>query len=177
MKKLILLTLLITSTSLFAQNSYFGVRGGLNSSKLRIDGSGDENKARFGFAVGAFAEYKLDFLLEYLSIAPELQWSSEGSKDKDLRVDYVQLPVLFKYEAAIDFSAMLGPQLGWKVHEHVDVFKDFSFSMVAGAQWLFTDEFFVDVRYTHGFSDVFKNDLGVEGRNSSIQLGVGIRIY
>ena len=82
-----------------------------------------------------------------IDIAPEIQFSAEGSKEEELRINYIQLPVLFKFNLSNDFALAVGPQASLKAHEYEDGVKNFTFSGVAGIDYMITDEFFLDFRY------------------------------
>ena len=175
MKKIILLfALAIFSTFSFAQSKY-GVRAGLNVSNLDYEpGPLFGNTHRNGFAIGFFAEYGLS---ESFSISPEIQFSAEGAKEEEHRLDYIQLPVLFKYHFGDKLSLGAGPMFGLKAWEHEDGYNNFAFSVLGGIEYVITDMFFVDVRYHYGLSNVIDEDFSsLEATNSNIQFGVGIKI-
>ncbi|HLV14730.1 MAG TPA: porin family protein [Xanthomarina sp.] len=175
MKKTLLLLAFITiSTLSYSQNSMYGVRAGLNISNLDFEPNPTfENKHRNGFAIGFFGEYDL---CKTFAIAPEVQFSAEGAKDKDLRLDYIQIPVLVKYRLSERFLIGAGPMAGVKVWEHEDGNKNFAFSMVGGLELFITSEIFIDARYHYGFTNVIDNNSTFEAKNSNIQIGVGVKI-
>ncbi|GAA3789784.1 porin family protein [Corallibacter vietnamensis] len=174
MKKILLFLALVITTSYSFSQSY-GVRAGLNVSNLDFDPDATfENKHRNGFAIGFFAEYDLS---SSIALAPEIQYSAEGAKDRDLRVDYIQAPILVKFKIGNRLSIGAGPMVGVKIHEFNDGYKNFGFSGIGGLEFMITDEIFIDARYSYGLSNILddNNPMG-EATNTNIQFGIGIKI-
>lgn len=175
MKKTLLLTLLVSFLSFysFSQDAKYGVRAGMNISNLDFDPDADfKNQHRNGLMIGFFGEFHLS---QTVLLAPELQWSSEGAKAEDIRVDYIQVPVLLKFKLGKKLHLGLGPQVGVKVHEFEDGFKNFGYSGVGGLEYKLSHQLFLDARYTYGLANVLDDDLGMEAKNSNIQFGFGFK--
>ncbi|MCX7547994.1 porin family protein [Xanthomarina sp. F1114] len=173
-KTLLLLTFIMVSVFTYAQDNMYGVRVGLNISNLDFEPNPTfDNTHRNGFAIGFFGEYDLS---KSFAIAPEIQFSAEGAKDKDLRIDYIQIPVLFKYRIGENFLIGAGPMAGVKVWEFEDASANFAFSMVGGIEFFITNDIFIDARYHYGFTNVMDKDSSFEAKNSNIQIGVGVKI-
>ena len=173
MKRLLPLIILISlSMEGFSQNGTFGVRGGLNISHLEMDAvpANTMNKHRNSFFIGFFADYGIS---NAVSIVPELQFSAEGAKDEKLHLDYIQAPIFFKFRLANRIRFGVAPQVGWKIYKYNDGIKDLAFSGVAGVEYKINEVFFVDARYTYGLTNIYHQDLGMEGKNRNIQLGIG----
>ncbi len=175
---ILMIVAIYTTTS--AQESRYGLRLGVNLSSISSDDIGEGlDESRIGVAAGFFAEY---FLTQKLTIQPELQYSSQGNKSKTLRVNYIQLPVLFKYSIFRDVvNLQLGPQAGVKIWEweRNQNYNTFDFAGVIGLGVNFTDNFFATVRYAHSITNVFDDSdlpISVEGNNTNIQLSVGYRL-
>jgi opacity protein-like surface antigen len=176
MKKTILLFALVIVVSLsYAQNAKYGMRIGYNISNLDFEPNPTfENKHRNGFAIGFFGEYDLS---ADIALAPELQFSAEGAKDRELRVDYIQAPILVKFRIGSKLAIGAGPLVGVKVHEFEDGYKNFGFSAAGALEYMITDEIFVDARYHYGITNILNdNPIGLEAKNTNIQIGVGIKI-
>ena len=178
---LLFLGICITSN---AQESKYGFRIGANLSSISSDDIvGELDESRIGVVVGFFADYALT---EKFRIQPELQYSEQGNDDKDLKVNYLQLPIMFKYDIFEFLNLQLGPQVGVKIWEFEDNqptipdFATFDFAGVAGIGVNITDNFFVDFRYAFGISDVFDQDgfdIGInDGNNRTFQLSIGYRL-
>ncbi|MHA7057179.1 porin family protein [Aquimarina sp. M1] len=179
---LIIFTLLINIVTLKGQESRYGIRIGANVSAINSDDiTGDLDQSRIGLVVGFLADFRLT---DKLRLQPEFQYSGQGNKDKDLRIDYLQVPVLLKYNITDLFNIQLGPQAGIKIWEWEDNqggntdFGTFDFAGVIGVGANITDNFFVDLRYAFGLSNVFDDGAGlnIDGTNRNIQLSVGYRL-
>ncbi len=180
---LLVFTLLIGTLTITSQESRYGIRIGANVSSINSDDiTGDLDQSRIGVVVGFLADFALT---EKLRLQPEFQYSGQGNKDKDLRVNYLQLPILLKYNITDLFNVQLGPQAGVKIWEWEDNqddtfdFGTFDFAGVAGIGLNITDNFFVDLRYAIGLSNVFDEDgssFRFDGNNTNIQLSVGYRL-
>ncbi|MFD2823434.1 porin family protein [Lacinutrix iliipiscaria] len=176
MKNLLLTIVVLTSTfyGFSQENGAYGVRAGINISNLDFDPDATfGNTHRNGLAFGFFAEYELG---DKLLIMPELQYSSEGAKEKDLRVDYIQAPIFFKYTISDRLHAGAGPLVGVKIHEENDGFKNFSLSAQAGLEFAITDEIFIDARYTYGLTNILDEETGYKAKNTNVQFGIGYKM-
>lgn len=176
MKKTILLLALVLSAFYgFSQDSKTGVRIGYNISNLDFDPEvpgGIENRHRNGFAIGFFGEYSLS---NSIAIAPEIQFSAEGAQEEALRIDYIQLPVFFKYKISDLLSIGLGPQASLKAHSFEDGLQNISFSGLAGLEYMISDNFFIDARYAYGLTNIFDDESGLDAANTNIQIGLGVK--
>ncbi len=101
------------------ENMSFGVKGGLNVSSItNADQDGVNSKSLIGFHVGFFGEFMIS---DKFAIQPELLYSAQGVKldfdgdNGDLKLDYINIPVMAKYYVADAFSLELGPQIGFLV--------------------------------------------------------------
>lgn len=160
----------------FSQNALYGVRAGFNLSNLTFDETPadlDEGY-RKGIAFGFFGEYYLSN--EGFWFTPEVQFSAEGGKSEAFRIDYIQVPLLVKYELTGDIRIALGPQVGVKGHDYSNGLNNFAFSAVGGVEYGITREIFADARYSYGFSNVLDSaDTDITAKNSNIQIGVGLK--
>lgn len=175
MKKILLLFVFVLCSFYgFSQNAMYGVRAGYNISNLdfKPDPTGFENKHRNGFAIGFFGEYKLT---NSLSLAPEIQFSAEGAKEESIRIDYIQLPIFFKFKLSDRFAVGLGPQASLKGHDYQDGLQNLAFSGIGGIEYLLSDEFFIDFRYSYGLTNIFDDETGLDAKNTNMQIGVGLK--
>ncbi|HPF98309.1 MAG: PorT family protein [Mangrovimonas sp.] len=174
MKRLLpLVALVLVSFYGFSQDTQYGVRAGLNVSNLDFEPHPNfENRHRNGFMIGFFAEYSLS---SSIALAPEIQYSAEGGKADELRVDYLHLPVLFKFKFG-NFAVGVGPEASLKIHEYEDGYKNFVFSGVGGIEYTLWDDFFIDVRFDYGFMNITDDDNPWEAKNQNIQFGFGVKI-
>jgi hypothetical protein len=113
---------------MFSQEIKFGAKVGLNVSNLRGDYPTEinEKNSKVGFHLGGFAEYKINdkFILQ-----PELLFSTQGNEygikeyygggsyydgaDYNLIINYLNLPIIFRYKVMEKLSIDFGPQIGY----------------------------------------------------------------
>ncbi|MEO8532458.1 MAG: porin family protein [Flavobacterium sp.] len=168
MKKIVLSMVAIMAFGFAnAQETRFGVKGGLNVSTLtgRYE---DDTKSLIGFHVGGFAEIKI---IKRLAIQPEVLFSTQGAKfdgfggDKyDSKLNYLNIPVLAKFFITEKFTVEAGPQIGFLLSAKIDgedskdYYKSADFGFNLGAGYNFTDDLSVGIRYTVGLSGVYDTD-------------------
>lgn len=175
MKKTLLLAVFIGLSTIygFSQETKFGVRAGLNISNMDFEPDATfSNKHRNGFMIGFFGEFGLS---KGVALVPELQFSSEGGKDESIRIDYIQVPAYFKFKISEKLRLGLGPQVGIKVHEYEDGFRNFAYSGVGGIEFKVSHQLFVDARYTYGFVNALDDIESFEATNTNIQFGFGYK--
>ena len=198
MKKTVLLVavaLMGFVSNSFAQESWsFGVKGGVNFSTVTGDYFNDPSH-RTAFNVGVLAEIPV---ANRLSIQPEVLYSAQGydfaSIDEDnifdiddnieYQLDYIQVPVLAKVYVTDGLSVQAGPSFNFNVNEEIDYsptenggdieledqVKDFEIGGAAGLEYKLNSGFFIQGRYTYGFTEVFD---GSDAHNSVWQAGIG----
>ena len=116
---IVVAAMLLVGSTAEAQEKKFGVKGGLNLSNLSLEDNDDSNlRTGFHFSVwGAFP------IATNLSVQPELQYSSDGTRwlqetseysaDASLKLDYIELPVSLVYNLARDVDFHLGPYVAF----------------------------------------------------------------
>ncbi|WP_299157632.1 porin family protein [uncultured Tenacibaculum sp.] len=171
MKKLLVLAALIT-VSLTSYSQQFGVKGGLNVSKIKVElpstsGNTDE---RTSFYVGGLVDFKLS---KKLHIQPEILFSSEGAKD--YKVNFVSIPVMLKYFVIAGVNIQVGPQVGFIVSAGTgtDSLKSSSIGLNGGLGYELNNGLFFEVRYNHGLSNFVKNGVGPKFYSRPFQIGIG----
>jgi len=191
MKKItILLAFLLVSLLGFSQSALYGVRAGFNISDLNYEEeevlSMPRHTHRNGFAVGFFGDYNIN---ESLGLLVEIQFSAEGSREKysqieqqngfnpeSLRLDFIQMPIMVKFNLSERISVGLGPQIGLKVYSFEDSYTNIFFSGIAGLEYMISDVFFLDLRYSQGFTNIFDDNVGRSATNENIQIGFGFKL-
>ncbi|WP_044398395.1 porin family protein [Lacinutrix sp. Hel_I_90] len=174
-KNVLILTFILFSIYSFSQNALYGVRAGYNISNLDFEPdvpAGIENRHRNGIAVGFFSEY---YVSENVSFAPEIQFSAEGAKAEFLRINYIQMPLFLKYKITEVVAIGVGPQVSVKGHDYKDGQQNLAFSGLGGLEYSLTDNFFLDVRYSYGFTNVFDDETNIEAKNTNMQIGFGVK--
>lgn len=122
MKKNILIILLFAGSSAFAQHFELGAKAGANISNFtgHSDWQSAKTKSLVGYHLGGFVSF---FAGSNLAIQPEVLFSSQGAKFEsagqttDLKVNYVNIPVMVKYRSNGGFYVEAGPQIGFKTSE------------------------------------------------------------
>lgn len=122
-------------TQVSAQEFTYGPKAGLNMATL----SGDDienNDPKFGLHIGAAAEYMFN---NKFAIQADLLYSMQGLKqsayqeftfngvterldvDSTLKLDYINIPIMFKYYITRGFNIELGPQVGFLISAKAEV--------------------------------------------------------
>lgn len=188
MKKILLLVFIGSlSFQSQAQKINAGLKAGTNISNFFGSSFDDvSKKALVGYHVGGY----LNFSLAGLSIQPELLLSSAGAKLKNsvsnsfenVKLTYITVPVMVKFNLSSGLYAEAGPQVGFKISEDFgdqsieDFAKGLDLSVGAGLGYQTKSGFGLGARYLLGLSKVgdfdastgFDNDF----KNGIIQVGL-----
>lgn len=175
------------SAQAWSEKVQLGLKGGVNFSSVTGDNF-ESPDARTNFYAGLVFEAPLS---EKLSLQPEVFYSGQGfditdepnQEDAEFQVGYIQVPVLLKAYLVDGLNIQAGPQFGFKVNEEVDfdpnndggdidsdVVRDFDLGLTAGLEYKFVEKFFIQARYTYGFSQMIED---TDVHNSVISAGVG----
>ncbi len=164
-----------------AQQTHFGLKGGVNVSSIEID-DGEDYESKTGVHLGGLAHIHIT---RHFAVQPELVFSMQGGEDESenmkLKLNYINIPLLAQYMTNEGFRLQTGPQLGILTSAEskfgdleVDSDDDVStadFSWVFGAGYLFRSGFGIDARYNLGISNI-SDDESFEARNRVFQVGV-----
>ena len=183
-----------------AQETKFGVKGGLNLANF--SGDVEDNSSKIGFNVGGFVEIKVS---DKFAIQPELLFSTQGAKfeesgsgfsyESKYNLSYLNIPVMAKYYAADKFSLEFGPQIGFLTsakddytatesgvtvsgNEDIkDIFESVDFGVNFGAGYDFTENLSVGLRYNLGLSNIAKTEAGDDTKisNNVFSLSLGYK--
>lgn len=161
-----------------AQETAFGVKAGVNFASLTGDNEGLDGLT--SFHLGGVANIGVS---EKFSVQPEVLYSMQGASydGGEIKLDYINVPVLAKFMVAEGFSIEAGPQIGFLVSakEDGEDLKDFvkgtDFSGVLGVGYKLTSGLNFGARYNVGMSNIIDSDLEDAGelKNGVIQLSVG----
>jgi hypothetical protein len=162
----------------FAASAQFkgGIKAGANLANLSGDIEGDD--MLFGFHVGMYGVFALS---DALTLQPEVLYYGAGDKegDDDIKLSYLAIPVMFKYNLGETFNIQAGPQLGLLLSTDPSEFKDemkgtdFGLNIGAGAGF---GKFSADVRYSLGLSNIIDVE-GFEVKNNVIQISLGYQLF
>lgn len=175
----------------------YGAKGGLNLANIVGDDAGDANNY-VGFNVGFFVEIPVT---DKLIFQPEILYSAQGSKsegivdgynvDATLKFNYINLPLMFKYQVANKFSLEAGPYIGFLTSAKLkfdveglgsdtvdmkDDVKSTDFGIGVGMNYEFSDVIFANARYQGGLTEIGDSEAGGNSvKNSVFQIGLGFR--
>lgn len=121
MKRLLLVFSLCTLSFISAQSqedttnrSNAGIKGGYNLAAVSFDGDGETGQ-RHGFHIGVYGE---SFFTESLALQVELLYSQQGYEISNSsgtftqKLNYINLPMMFKGYPSENFFLEAGPQIG-----------------------------------------------------------------
>jgi hypothetical protein len=185
MKRLFLL--LLTGFFLRAANAQIqlGVKGGVDFSTITGQYYG-QAQTLAGFNVGALISLPL---FNKFTLQPEIVYSSEGAKTTEVNVttnlvnNYLNFPVLIKYNNATGIFVETGPQVGYLLNAKLKIpnfnedekpnDKNLDFSWVFGLGYLFKDlNLGIDARYNLGLSNFIDQNYIGNATNNVIEVGV-----
>jgi hypothetical protein len=171
-----------------------GAKGGLNLAKLNFESSGGSSAGDFWarYHLGVFA----DFRFNKFSIQPEILYSRQGNKFSDpsletrVNLEYVSVPVLFKWYLSKGFNLQGGPQMSIMARGALEVqsngstasvdlddsYHKFDWAMCLGIGWEAPSGLVTNVRYNLPINNISKVD-NVAIHNQVIQLSVGYKFF
>ncbi len=175
---------------------HFGVKADLNLTGIR--GNGMDTKFGTGVEGGVFGEWKFCNNQNW-SLQPEILFTQSNTKRSDdfmtyyvstgkrngnesIKLTYLCVPVLVKYNLNKWFSVLAGPQYNFMVFDNDDLlisgkdaFKSSEFSGNVGAQFN-VSAVSIYGRYNFGLSNINDIDSRYAWHSSHIQVGVAVRI-
>jgi hypothetical protein len=190
---LVCATLLLTAVA-NAQTWHFGPKLDANYSALK--GNGIQNKFSPGLQAGGFAEYNIN---KHLAIQPELLYtwnvykkgsdfltyynnSGREAAGNNIRIAYVSVPLLVRYNMNKVLSFLVGPQYSLKVFDDEDLikegkeaFKNSEVSANLGVQVNLENVGFY-ARFNKGLNDINNVDDRYTWKSNHIQVGIAVRI-
>lgn len=183
MKRVIVLLLCVTSFAAANAQVGFGGKAGVNLATF--SGDVEDVKMKIGYYVGGLVQIPVS---ESFIIQPELVFSAQGAKDDtddDVKANfnYLNIPIMAKYQSTSGFFAETGPQIGFLMSAKmkagdtdVDVkeyYKSTDFNWAFGLGYQMASGFGVNARYNLGLSNIYDQDVdGEKVRNSVFQIGV-----
>ena len=195
MKKLILtLSVLTLAFSAFAQNISGGLKAGLNFANQDISSSGIslDTKSKLGFQAGAFLTVMFN---EKMGLQPEILYSMQGSEldidgsDGTFNFNYLNIPVLFRYNITDMINLHAGPQIGMLLSAELesdgdtedvkDSFKGSDFGLAVGGGVDLPMGLGFGARYTFGLSKIADDPDFWDGdwSNSAFQLYASYKLF
>lgn len=176
----IITALLMTVGTAAAQNINFGIKGGLNSYNINTDPDSDTD-SKIGLNVGLLGHIHLT---DQYAFQPELVYSMQGatSGNTDLKLNYINVPLLVQYMFDNGFRIQAGPQLGYLLNAEsennnssndlTDNFKSIDMGLSLGASYVHPPTGFgVDARYNFGLTNI-SDSSNLDTTNRGFQVGV-----
>ena len=201
-KKLMTLLLALLACMSASAQVQFGAKVGLDLTNFW--GKEANHGILLNYQGGLLLEYKLN---THFGIAPEIVFAAQGGKghkvtqyneygsleaiDLTYHTNYINVPVMFKYYTAPDFSIDFGPQVGFNVYSKstgasgIAVDKKYrtnavDFGLGLGGTYDIDKNVFIQFRYTLGLTHVFKPTTGGViitdySKNGNAQLAFGMK--
>jgi hypothetical protein len=191
MKKLqtILVLLSVLSVGSYAQGISGGAKLGLNLADQTYSGSGSYSSPgiRPDFHVGGYLTL---MFTEHLGLQPELLYSGQGAKSgsSKLKLNYVTVPILFRFNVNSVLSFHAGPQFGVLTSaklkngsnsvDYKDNYKSSDVGIAIGTTVDLPMKLNFTFRLIKGLSDINNVDNStVKVKNFNIQLSVGYKLF
>ncbi|MCO4291470.1 PorT family protein [Solitalea sp. MAHUQ-68] len=187
MKKIyFLLATMLFSGAAMAQSTKFGFKAGANFANNIYSGNGLDISVSSvtSFHAGGFITLGL---AKKMALQPELLISGQGAKFEGASDNtlYLNVPVMFKYNAVAGLSFEAGPQIGLLLSAKTKVdsvsfddkesYNTFDFGANVGAEYALPTGLLFNARYTLGLANIAKNFVGLAVKNTVFSLGVGYR--
>jgi len=195
MKKLLIIVCIASLTFVSCsttKTARLGLKAGANFSTISGDDT-DNVKTLTAFHVGGVAEVPVS---DNFSVQPELLYSSQGAKyeesegyDGKFKFDYINVPVMAKFNVSNGLSLEAGPQVGFLMsakdeynstgdsgeEDIKDFVKGLDFGLNIGAGYRLESGLNFGARYNLGLSNIndFEGADDFKNQNGVIQLYVG----
>jgi len=200
MKKSIFLAvaLLISLSVSFAQ-PYFGFRGGLNVTNVKITDDESDDAImddRYGYHGGFFMQYPLG---AHFIIEPALLYSQRGYErtieipllediKTNVNMDYIELPLALKFDINISdvhIQPTVAPRVGYAIvtqylvnGKETDFPKDptlLDYGVDFGLDITFLNQFLIGARYSLGLADIYDDDNeDITTSNNGLMISLGV---
>jgi hypothetical protein len=182
------------SAMTYAQKGPFlqiGVKAGANITK--VDGKSFNEEFKFGYTGGAFMQIKMG---DHWHLQPEVQFNqfttktaynfdeiyTGGSNLKEVKLNYLTIPLLLDYSSVKLFTLQGGVQYGILMQKDRDLlengkaaFKNGEFSVLGGVQ-INIATVKINGRYFLGLNNINDIDNRDKWKNQGFQVTVGVRI-
>ena len=200
LNSLVLALIMTVSITSFAQDSKFGVRGGLNLVSLTGDDAKIFNEQDPGFFVGFYYDYiYTDRIGAEAGFFYSRSQSSEGPDSNSVSLGYIDVPILFKYYINQNINLCVGPQVsllsdatsdgdgntGFNqgMGDATEFFKIGKAALTFGAEYKTNFNLVVNLRYNLGLGSIVATETEYFGiteveteydvKHNSLQLGLG----
>lgn len=179
---------------------HFGIRVGMNLATITYPGFGNTKGRRIGLIAGVYGHFMIG--KRHFSIQPEFLYSQKGVnasavfqgkflRGEEIRLDYFEIPILFKYTfipgKIVRPSIYLGPYVGFnvvakkeKAGVSIDKYydskiKNVDFGFSTGVSVAF-GRYSLGFRFTFAALGISSNDITGVSRNSVFSIVTGVDI-
>ncbi len=152
-----------------------GIVAGFNAAQL--DGDQFRGYSKLGLHAGIKVKYRIkekmalhmEMLYSMRGSSEKLKKSSNGNVQTRIKLDYVEIPLLFSYkEWKIDFHS--GVSFGRLIRSSTNDFSSFTsesfrkneISIILGATYLFNEHFGGTLRFARSVTNALKNDVNAD---------------
>lgn len=148
----------------------FGAKAAFLGSNLVGDGLVD-NTPLPGFQVGGAVEIPITDVVYF---APELlvSFQGAGSIGDNIRLGYVNFPLMGKYDITEEIAVEFGPQIGILISDNLDDINldanTIDVGLGVGGGYRLDDNIYLQLRFNAGFIKVIEN---VKAYNMALQIG------
>jgi hypothetical protein len=187
----ILFFLSILSVSVYAQGVSGGVKLGLNLANQTLSGNGYTSSPSFLPGIHAGGYLTLMFT-EHLGLQPEVLYSGQGAKNGSysLKLNYITVPVLIRFNVNDLLSFHLGPQIGVLASAKAkngsdsqdvkDAYTSTDLGVAVGGAIDLPMGLNFNLRFIKGLSDI--NDVDspsydYKQKNYNIQISIGYKLF
>lgn len=189
----LILLLLIVFQSVNAQKLAFRLGAKVGANATKIDGQRFEDGFGLSYHAGFFSE--IDFGKK-IGIQPELLWSQSSTRAasfssigtlpgilpmSDVKLNYLQIPVLLRYSPASVITLLAGPQFSILTNPNENLlqngekaFTSGDFAMVLGTQ-INLKAFRIYGRYNIGLANINDFTQTERWQQQQIQMGIGLK--
>lgn len=186
MKHTALVLIFCLSSIIYGQKQSTLIKAGVNFAT--INSESDVFTSRISFHVGFGIESELS---DKFSLTPEVVFSSQGAKTKngsqnELRLNYINLPIMFRFYPDGGFYFEAGPQAGILVsaRQSSDSSYDSNISNIKGQDYGFNlglgfkSEAIIGInaRYYFGLRDINDYEFGEKTKNGVFQISLSFHL-
>jgi hypothetical protein len=171
-----------------------GIIAGVNFASLTGDNTNNQSSLT-GFHAGAVVDIPF---ADGFSVQPGLVYSAQGAEYEDseedgisydgkFKLDYLNVPLIVKYEVADGFTLEAGPQIGFNIsakdeyespedsgEEDIEDFKSIDFAASVGLGYTMASGLNIGARYNIGLTELDDSDVEPENwKNGVVQISIG----
>jgi hypothetical protein len=189
MRNFFLLAAMVLTGGAMKAQTYFGVHGGLHLNYLKSTDipAGLTNDLYSNALFGAFVQMQAG---KKLAVQPEINFYKNKVErttgNDDLQMNYVQVPVLLKFQGKSGLNLLAGPYVAFLskaesetasgvVTDIKNSVANNDFGAVAGLEYVFKNGIVLGGRYVYGISEVLKveSQIDYDSRHRAVQFTAG----